>query len=209
MAGHASPNHPPFHKDRVRLTAAVVFALAMVGFTVYAGQSGNAEFLFYAGTMVVMAGAVVAIDRAVRFSALVIGGLLAWALLHLAGGNVPIGGPAGEAGVLYNFRPAPWLPKYDQAVHAFGFAVATLLSWECLRHGLARQMDHAPKPTFGLATACVFMGMGLGALNEVIEFVAVLTMPETNVGGYVNTGWDLVSNLVGAVAAGVWIRLRG
>jgi hypothetical protein len=50
-------------------------------------------------------------------------------------------------------------------------------------------------------------GMGLGALNEVVEFVAVLTMPKTNVGGYVNTGWDLVANAVGALVAVVAIRV--
>jgi hypothetical protein len=116
---------------------------------------------------------------------------------------VPVSGE-----VLYNYRPAPWLPKYDQATHAFGFAVATLVCWECLRGALARR--GAPtKPTAGLAIACVLMGIGLGALNEVIEFVAVLTMPDTNVGGYTNTGWDLVSNLTGAAAMGVYIRLRG
>ena len=43
--------------------------------------------------------------------------------------------------------------------------------------------------------------MGLGAMNEIIEFIAVLLIPETNVGGYENTGWDLVSNAVGAVIA--------
>jgi hypothetical protein len=48
--------------------------------------------------------------------------------------------------------------------------------------------------------------MGFGALNEVIEFAATLTMPHTNVGGYVNTGWDLVSNLVGCALAAVIIR---
>ncbi|MEO1277343.1 MAG: DUF2238 domain-containing protein [Planctomycetota bacterium] len=196
---------PPFHKDRVRLTAAIVFAAAMIGFTIFAARNGNSEFLFYAGTMVIMAGVVVAVDRAVRFSPLVIAGLLVWAILHLAGGNVP----AGDTGVLYNFRPAPWLPKYDQAVHAFGFAVATLLSWECLRHGIAKRTNGNPRPTFGLVAACALMGMGLGAINEVVEFIAVLTIPDTNVGGYVNTGWDLVSNLSGAVIAGVWIRLRG
>ena len=177
----------------------------MIGFTIYAAMLGNSEFLFYAGTMVIMAGVVVVIDRAFRFSGLVIAGLLVWAILHLAGGNVP----AGDTGVLYNFRPAPWLPKYDQAVHAFGFAVATLLSWECLRHGIAKRTNGNPRPTFGLVAACVLMGMGLGAINEVVEFIAVLTIPDTNVGGYVNTGWDLVSNLSGAVIASVWIRLRG
>jgi hypothetical protein len=56
---------------------------------------------------------------------------------------------------------------------------------------------------------CVFAGMGLGALNEIIEFVAVLIIPETNVGGYVNTGWDLMANLAGCLFAGILILFRG
>jgi len=28
-----------------------------------------------------------------------------------------------------------------------------------------------------------------------------LTVPETNIGGYINTGWDSLSNLVGVTAA--------
>ena len=44
-------------------------------------------------------------------------------------------------------------------------------------------------------------GLGFGALNEVVEFAATLLVPETNVGGYRNTGWDLVANLFGATAA--------
>jgi hypothetical protein len=43
-------------------------------------------------------------------------------------------------------------------------------------------------------------------LNEVVEFIAVLTIPNTNVGGYENTGWDLVANLVGASTAVLMIR---
>ena len=39
-----------------------------------------------------------------------------------------------------------------------------------------------------------------------IEFAATLLLPKTNVGGYVNTGWDLVCNLIGAVLAAGWIR---
>jgi len=40
----------------------------------------------------------------------------------------------------------------------------------------------------------------------VVEFIAVLTIPNTNVGGYENTGWDLVANLTGTVVAAVCIR---
>ena len=43
--------------------------------------------------------------------------------------------------------------------------------------------------------------MGFGALNEMIEFSAVLMVPGTNVGGYYNTALDLVSNSIGAVIA--------
>lgn len=44
-------------------------------------------------------------------------------------------------------------------------------------------------------------------MNEVVEFAATRLM-DTNVGGYVNTGWDLVSNMIGATAVAVAIRFR-
>jgi hypothetical protein len=47
--------------------------------------------------------------------------------------------------------------------------------------------------------------MGFGAANEVVEFLATRVLPETNVGGYENTGWDLVANTVGSLAAAVLI----
>ena len=52
--------------------------------------------------------------------------------------------------------------------------------------------------------------LGFGALNEVVEFAATMLVPETNVGGYENTGWDLVSNLVGVLLAtgAIWIARR-
>ncbi len=51
-------------------------------------------------------------------------------------------------------------------------------------------------------------GTGLGALNEIVEFVAVLLFPNTGVGGYSNTILDLISNLIGASLAVVFIHLR-
>ncbi|MFO0896121.1 MAG: hypothetical protein U0836_01725, partial [Pirellulales bacterium] len=66
------------------------------------------------------------------------------------------------------------------------------------------------QPTFGMLLLCAAAGMGFGALNEVVEFAATLLVPETNVGGYENTGWDLVSNMIGAftAAAGIWLWSR-
>ena len=62
--------------------------------------------------------------------------------------------------------------------------------------------------TPGIMLLCIAAGMGFGAFNEVIEFVATRILPDTNVGDYENTGWDLVSNLAGSVIAALIIRIR-
>ena len=51
-------------------------------------------------------------------------------------------------------------------------------------------------------------GMGIGALNEVAEFAIGLNVEESNVGGYLNTGRDLVANLLGAAAAALVVVRR-
>jgi putative membrane protein len=52
------------------------------------------------------------------------------------------------------------------------------------------------------------MGSGLGAINEVLEFLAVVSVPDTNVGGYENTALDLVCNLLGALLAVIFLAFR-
>lgn len=191
----------------------------MIGFTAYALSQGNSEFVFYAAVMVVLIAGAGAVHARAGFSPLVLWLLAVWGLLHMAGGNVPIPArlapdwtvPEGKAPwtVLYNLRPAVWLPKYDQVVHAFGFFTATLASFEALRAAIVgRERAGEFRPGAGVAFACFLMGMGLGALNEVVEFVATRLM-DTNVGGYVNTGWDLVSNMAGAGVAAVLVLVNG
>lgn len=65
----------------------------------------------------------------------------------------------------------------------------------------ARSEPSEPVPTLGMLTLCGAASMGFGGLNEVIEFFLTLTLPETNIGGYINTGWNLDSNLVGVTVA--------
>jgi hypothetical protein len=49
--------------------------------------------------------------------------------------------------------------------------------------------------------------MGVGAFNELIEFLATLAHHGSHVGGYRNTGWDLLSNSVGTAVASLLIVL--
>ena len=99
--------------------------------------------------------------------------------------------------------------KFDQLVHAFGFGVTTWLCWEVLRIGIERRYRHRLRPTLGIVALCGIMGMGFGALNELVEFLATLALPGFDVGGYVDTGWDLVYDFGGALVVGFLIYFRG
>lgn len=190
-----------------RALVAAFTVLYMLLFGGLAVATGNGEFLFYTAVMVLIAGFVLLLDRQVAFSAPVLWGLSLWGLLHMAGGTLPIPESVTEPGGLprlYSLRVVPWFIKYDQFVHAFGFGVATLAAWEALCAATSHRRGPAP----GLLIIVICVGMGLGALNEVVEFIATLILPRTNVGDYRNTGWDLVSNLAGCLAAAAWIALR-
>jgi hypothetical protein len=183
------------------LVAAIGIALAL----------GNAEFLFYIAVMLLLIIVVWRVDRWVGLTGASLWALSLWGLAHMAGGLLPL--PAawpidGEIRVLYSLWLVEGLLKYDQIVHAYGFGVATWVCWQGMRAAIRRRGGEAA-PTLGLMVLAASSGMGLGALNELVEFAATLLVPETNVGGYLNTGFDLVANFVGAAAAATIIWLRG
>ncbi|MDX9910444.1 MAG: hypothetical protein RBS39_01295 [Phycisphaerales bacterium] len=170
---------------------------------------GNAEFLMYCISLLVIYAMVLVVHARVRLPMGLLWALSIWGVLHVAGGLVPVPESwpiAGDKRVLYSWRIVPDVIKYDMVVHAYGFGTSCWLCW-CGWHAMIRGFGGAARPTWGALLLCVMAATGLGATNEILEFVAVLTVPDTNVGGYVNTGWDLVSNLAGAVCAAMLIRL--
>lgn len=182
--------------------ACVVGAYMAVGMVLILRQ-WNQEFLYYWVVTVVEIACVLWLTRRAFVPLWILWGMVLWGLVHMCGGTIMI--PAawadpGSSGTLYNLRIAPWLPRYDQVVHACGFGLAAAAVW-C---GLRTMLHPASAGKVGVWVIVWLAGMGIGALNEVIEFVAVLTMPWTNVGGYVNTGWDLVSNSIGCGVAATW-----
>ena len=185
--------------------------------TAVAVLQSNMEFMFYVAVMFVLIAIVGSVHARVHFSTGLLWALSVWGLLHMAGGlvSVPSTWPIdGDIRVLYSLWLIPDALKYDQVVHAYGFGVTAWACWQGLRSilstGLSASGDNNPqqiKPTIGMLVLCGAAALGFGALNEVVEFTAAMTMPSTNVGGYVNTGFDLVANLVGASTACVLIRL--
>ncbi len=175
-------------------------AAAAVGFGVY-GLVARASLTIPYLVLVVALGAVVLrLDRSVAFSEVVAVGLTAWAVAHLAGGLIELDGDR----VLYNAVLLPHV-RYDNVVHFVGFGVAGIAAWEAFSQSTLRDVRLTPRAA---ALVVWLFGMGVGALNEVVEFGISQVVEESNIGGYLNTGRDLVANLLGAAVGGVIVARR-
>jgi len=188
---------------RMKITRAhlaiLLINVAYLGtFAVLYSAKKNYEFLLYVGTVTFFVILITLMHLKLDFPVGVLSGLTAWGLLHMLGGYVTMGGH-----VLYAYQLIPGVLRFDQLVHAFGFGFATLFSYYVLKPNLADKVSWAT-----VSILLVLIGVGLGGLNEIIEFVAVLSVPQTGVGGYENTMWDMLFNTIGAVLAVVYIGLR-
>lgn len=173
--------------------AVLIFNLLYLAISAWVAiHTGNVEFVFYVVVLLLLIVGIGALHLAIRLPPLALWGLSLWGVAHMMGGMWPI----GEGSVLYNLWLIPGWLKYDQLTHAYGFGVATWVCWLGVRARLAE-----PRPRPGLMLLVLLAGMGLGAMNEVVEFAATQSIAEVNVGGYENTGWDMVFNLIGCAVA--------
>lgn len=186
-----------------RKLVAVFTALYVLGFGSWFVSQGNYEFVWYIATMLVVIAIVATTIQTSKLSDGVLWLLSIWGLLHMLGGGVHIGDHVLYAQILYPFHVDGdfTLLKYDQVVHAYGFAVAAVAI-----HGIVKRMAPSMR-VFGRIMLPALASMGLSVVNEVIEFTAVLLLPNTWVGGYYNVSLDLVFNTAGAFIAVLLIEL--
>ncbi|UCF00287.1 MAG: DUF2238 domain-containing protein [Planctomycetota bacterium] len=166
--------------------------------------SRNYEFVIYIGVIIFFIVVITATYCMVPYTDACLFGLTVWAILHMAGGTIYINGTK-----LYKLTLLPLSEKYhvfcyDQAVHIWGFGVATITMYCLLRPLLKENINRY----LALSTVLIMTGLGLGAFNEIVEFIITQIVAETGVGGYLNTSLDLVSNLIGAILGMLYIRLR-
>lgn len=190
----------------VYLTAAWAAAVKM----------GSGEFMLYLAAAPFLVAGIAFLHVKITLPVSMLWGLSALGLLHCLGGLVtlPANFPTEGKPYLYNLWIVSGKLKYDQAVHIYGNALATWLCWNLLRYTVAIVVKRDLKdiPARGVfLVLCFLAGVGVGALNELLEFGATRTVPgDTNVGGYVNTGWDLVANTLGGAITVflIWLRRR-
>ena len=165
----------------------------------------NYEFVGYVGLIVIAFFLVLYTNRKVNYPNFVLWGLTLWGILHMSGGGIIL----KNGDVLYKLILIPisesyGIFRYDQFVHIVGFAVATLLIWVLLKPLVRKDLQKWTS----LSIIIVMAGFGVGAFNEMIEFLATVFVEETGVGGYINTSLDLVSDLIGAILALIYIRIK-
>lgn len=206
MASSAFMNDPA----RPRLLPVLVFTGAYVLLaTTGALARGSRELPMYLGLMAVLVPVLYSVHRKHPLTAPLLWCFSIWGLLHMAGGLMPIPegwSREGPHALLYSWWLVPGRLRYDHVVHAYGFGITTWLCWHLMKSALPPSGGSRLRPTPGLLMLCVAAGMGFGAFNEMVEFIATHLLPETNIGDYQNTGWDLVANFIGSLVAAVWIR---
>jgi uncharacterized membrane protein YjdF len=190
---------PPL--SRAERGAVQIVAVALAGFCGYGLAAGSPSTAGYV-LSVLMIGAAIAWLRRARLPGLLAIALAVAAILHLAGGLINVG-----QDVLYNASTGPYLTalgthllQYDHAAHAYVSFVTASACWVMLA-APRTAADHRRELVILAAGAA----LGLGAVNEVAEFLTTLAHHGAHAGGYWNTGWDLVCNLIGAGAAGLVI----
>ena len=182
---------------RERRAVALFFGVYYAVLVGYGVATGATQTIFYAVFVGGLALVVAALFPKIRFSPIVLSLLAVWGLAHMVGGLVEIDGK-----VIYEIELGADQLRFDKLVHFFGFGAATLAAYEALRATVAAEAS--PRSA---ARAAFFVGLGLGAVNETVEFLITLLPGDNNVGGFTNTGWDLVANALGAAVA-AWLAPR-
>ena len=188
--------------ERKHYILAAIVSLITLGFAVRFLLNANHEFLIYVVVIIAVAALIVATFSQVRYSFVCLIGLAIWAVLHLAGGGIRVDGDVLYGLILIPISEKYSILRYDQVVHAFGFGVATLVMYQLL----ANLLPQKDMKRFSVGLVVVMAGCGLGALNENIEFLLTVLLPQTGVGGYENTSLDLCSNLFGSLCGYLLVR---
>ena len=178
-------------KHTIRYTIYFTF-LYVLAFSINSIANGNFEFIYYTGLMLLAGGVLLMIHKQFKFYPVVLLSISLVGLLHLLGGNLYMGDTR-----LYDFFFIQDILRYDNIVHMLGSAVMVMLAYAMLQPVVS---DDFEGKDYHFIILLVLIGMGIGTINEMLEFLAVLVFDAAQqVGGYTNPLLDLVFNTIGSI----------
>jgi VanZ family protein len=173
--------------------------LYIVAFAILAYLHHNHEFFYYSIVYLLLLLVIYLFQRRYKFSlqlpGLLLLGFAILGLAHFAGGLLFIKGVRlYDVGILS--------VHYDNIVHAFGSFLLTIASFNLIFPYLHERIF---SKKIYLLVLLLLISLGIGSINENIEFSAYVFLKTTGVGGYYNNATDLVFNLVGALMGCVFV----
>ncbi|MGH9186096.1 MAG: hypothetical protein ACRD0U_09830 [Acidimicrobiales bacterium] len=172
----------------------------LAAFVAFAAARGDRRVLAYLVVWSILAAAITAVHRSWPLPRGVLAALSASGALHLAGGLLPSPDPGAAAPIFYETWLVPGLLKADQAIHAVISAVVTVAVFQLLGHFVDARASRSVRVVLSMLVC-----WGFGAANELFEFLSALRFTDAYVGDLGNAGWDLAFNVVGSLAAALWL----
>jgi putative membrane protein len=125
--------------------------------------------------------------------------------LHTSGGGLSINNRRLYEYIIFPLSGEPYnIFRFDQLVHMLGTFIATIVVFYLLRPLLKEIMYRQA----ALVLVIIMAGVGVGSINELIEFIVTVFIPDNGVGGYENTVIDMGANLIGAMLASIYILIK-
>ena len=179
--------------------------LYLILFAIHFIKVGNFEFIWYIFIMIILITIFILLHKKYNFTTLTLIGLSIWGIAHMFGGSLLLGEPRVYTRILFNLFTTgdTTLFRYDHLLHFYFYLVMTNVIYQITTHYI--------KPNTNwkiIAVLIFFTSMGIGAFNELIEFMPVLFLNETGVGGYFNVAWDIAFNALGALIALIYISIK-
>ncbi len=177
----------------------------LILFGIHFINRGNFEFIWYIFIMIILIVLFVLLHKKYRFSTWTLIGLSLWGIGHMFGGSTILGEPRIYTRVLINLFTTgdATVFSYDQLLHFYFYIVMTSVIYQ-----ISKKYFKPNANWLIVSTMIVFASIGVGAFNEIVEFMPVLFLEETGVGGYFNVAWDIVFNALGALVAIIYISFK-
>ncbi|MBW2993083.1 DUF2238 domain-containing protein [Candidatus Woesearchaeota archaeon] len=172
----------------------LMFLAYSVIFFVMSIKNNNYEYIYYNLIMIICFVALLIFYKKMHLKISMVAGLLIMGFLHLAGGNIIVNG-------LKLYQASLFVIPYDKIVHVFGSFVVTIIAYNLILPILSRK--HIEKKIFFIGFFVFIAGVGIGALAEVVEFIATIIVKHNIVGDYANNAADLIANSIGAIIAAI------
>ena len=190
---------------KIVLTILLFNIIYVILFGIHFYFKGNLEFMWYVFILFALINIFGFLHKKYGFSTLTLIGLSIWGIGHMLGGSTLLTEDRLYTQILIPLFTTgdTTLFRYDHLLHFYFYIVMTSVIYQITRHYIKPGSRWLP-----VAALILFASMGVGAFNEIVEFLPVLFLSETGVGGYYNVAWDIVFNTLGAITTVIYISLK-